>query len=311
VARVRVGTTTRSRILESALGLYAEEDARLTRWLRFVLGARADRTDVAVDDLRGGSAGGTKGAALLSPKLMAVLSPLRELDLFADWGRGFHSNDARGAVLARGAATLMTPATGWEVGARATPLPSLAFSAAAFLLDLESELVWSGDQGTTEPSGATRRYGLELGARYRLSNWLFADLDATFTRARYRENAGNGEAVALAPTRTLTAGVGARPTFGDFTPFAGLRLKAIAARPANEDGSLTAEGFTIVDAQAGLRFRMLEASVDVQNLFDAAWREVQFATTSRLAYEPRAVEGIHYTPGWPRTVMGKLALYWR
>src|SRR5262249_30327483 len=127
-----------------------------------------------------------------------------------------------------------------------------------------------------------------------------------------RGNAGNGGAVALAPTRTLTAGVGVRPTIGAFTPFAALRLKSIGPRPATEDESLIAEGFTVVDANAGLRWKNIEMGVDVQNLFNAKWREVQFATESRLSYEPpTGVTGISYTPGWPLTVMGRATLYWR
>jgi outer membrane receptor protein involved in Fe transport len=179
------------------------------------------------------------------------------------------------------------------------------------LIDLDSELVWSGDAGDTEASGQTRRFGLELDARYHLSNWLFADADATFTRARYTSNAGNGSAVALAPTRTFSAGIGVRPTVGDFTPYASARVKSIGSRPATEDESLTAEGFTVVDADAGVRWKNIEAGLDVQNLLDATWREVQFATETRLAYEPKPVTGIHYSPGWPRTVMAKATLYWQ
>jgi hypothetical protein len=245
------------------------------------------------------------------PKAMAVVSPIPELDLFADYGRGFHSNDARGAVLAKGAATLITPATGYEIGARVSPLRNLSFTATGYLLDLDSELVWSGDAGNTEASGQTRRYGLELGGRFRIGNWLFADVDATFNHAAYRVNAGDGDAVALAPTRTLSAGIGVRPTIGAFTPFASLRLKSLGARPANQDGSLVAEGFTVVDANAGLRWKRVELGLDIQNLFNARWREVQFATESRLASEPKAVTGISYSPGWPFTAIGRATLYWR
>jgi hypothetical protein len=98
---------------------------------------------------------------------------------------------------------------------------------------------------------------------------------------------------------------------GAYTPFAGVRLKSIADRPATEDELLTAEGFTVVDLDAGLRWKNLEGSIDVQNVFDAAWREVNFATTSRLRTEPVSVTGIHYTPGWPRTVMAKATVYWK
>ena len=81
-------------------------------------------------------------------------------------------------------------------------------------------------------------------------------------------------------------------------------------RPATEDRSFTAEGFTTLDANAGLRWKNIEGGVDVQNVFDAEYREVNFANESRLAYEPAPVTGIHYTPGWPRTVMVRAAVYW-
>jgi outer membrane receptor protein involved in Fe transport len=309
---VRLEPRVKSHVASGETALYVEEDVRVRRWLRFVLGARAQRVDVNVDDQLTGKSSGVAGAMMFLPKAMAVVSPIPQLDLFADWGRGFHSNDARGAVLTTGAATLMTSATGWEVGARAKPLPGLEISAAGFLLDLDSELVWSGDLGGTEPSGQTRRYGVEIGARYRLGNWLFADAEATFTHAAYRVDAGNGGgSVALAPTRTFSAGLGARPTFGSFTPFADVRVKAIGARPATPDGSLTAEGFAVVDANAGLRWKNVELAVDLQNLTNARWREVQFATDTRLKYEPKVVSGIHYSPGWPFTAVGRATVYWR
>ncbi|WP_437297990.1 TonB-dependent receptor [Sorangium sp. So ce426] len=315
-ARERIEEKSRTHVDESQIGVYVEQDARLRRWLRVVLGARAQWIDVNVDDpgedleAAGNRSSGARGQMQLLPKLTAIVSPAEGVDLFAHFGRGFHSNDAQGAVLGEGAATLITPATGYEVGVRVAPLRGLSLSGAAFLLDLDSELVWSGDAGATEASGQTRRYGIEIGGRYRLRSWLFADVDATFTRARFRENAGNASAVALAPTRTLTAGVGVRPTFGAFTPFAALRVKAIGARPATEDESLTAEGFTVVDANAGLRWKNVEVAADIQNLFDTTWREVQFASASRLPYEPAPVTGIHYSPGWPFTAIGRATLYW-
>jgi hypothetical protein len=122
-----------------------------------------------------------------------------------------------------------------------SPSSSSASTAAGFLINLGSETVWVGDEGTTEASGATRRFGLELSARYRISSWLFADAEATFIEPRYRADAGGGDAIPLAPTRTFEAGIGARRTFGDFTPFAAVRVRSMADRPAVEDGSLVAQ----------------------------------------------------------------------
>jgi hypothetical protein len=316
-ARERLTDRVNAKVSESQLGAYVEEDMRLTRAIRFIGGLRAQRVDVSVNDLleekatTGTRSSGTKGASRLLPKLMGIFSPLPMLDLFASYGQGFHSNDARGAVLSTNAVRLITPATGYELGARLTPVENLNINTAFFLLDLDSELVWVGDEGTTEPSRQTRRYGAEIGARYRIGNWLYADIDGTFSRARYRSNAGNGNAVSLAPTRTLTAGLGARPRLGDWTPFGAIRLKALGDRPATEDESLIAQGFTTVDANVGARYKDIEMGVDAQNLFNATWREVNFASTTRLAYEPQAVTGIHYSPGWPRTIIGRATLYWQ
>jgi outer membrane receptor protein involved in Fe transport len=317
VARERLEARVDASIVESQIGIYVEEDARVRPWLRFIAGARAQRVDVNVDDhledlkAVGNRSSGYQGATQFLPKFMGIVTPIPQLDVFASLGRGFHSNDARGVVRQKDAVTLLTPAMGYEAGARVTPIPNLTVSAAGFLLDLDSEQVWVGDEGTTEASGPTRRYGVELDARFHIGNWLFADVDATFTHARYRANAGNGDAVALAPTRTFSAGLGVRPTFGTLTPSASFRVKSIGARPATEDETLVAEGFTVVDATAGLRWKQVEGGIDVQNLFNATWREVQFASTTRLAYESTAVTGIHYSPGWPRTVMGRATLYWK
>jgi outer membrane receptor protein involved in Fe transport len=129
-ARSRLGTLVDAHVDESQIGVYVEEDARVRRWLRIILGARGQRVDVAVDDHlddkrpAGQKQSGTKGATLFLPKAMAVVSPIPELDLFASWGRGFHSNDARGAVFQQSPVTLLTPATGYEAGVRVTPLKS-------------------------------------------------------------------------------------------------------------------------------------------------------------------------------------------
>jgi outer membrane receptor protein involved in Fe transport len=314
--RERLRERVRSGIAESQIGVFAEEDLRLTRHLRLIAGVRLQRIDVAVEDERedfstlGTATSGTAGATLVLPKFSAIVTPVPNWELFGNAGRGFHSNDARGAVLSTERVDLMTPALGYELGTRVKPLRGVSLYGSVFLLDLDSEQVWVGDEGTSEASEASRRTGVEVGARARLSNWLYADIDATFTRAVFVDNAGNGNSVALAPTRTLTAGVGARRTLGQYTPFGSLRIKSLADRPAVEDETLIAEGYTLLDAEAGLRWTFLEAALSVQNLLDTRWREVNFATESRLSYEPAAVTGIHYAAGWPRTLMGRVTLFW-
>jgi outer membrane receptor protein involved in Fe transport len=302
--RERVQTRVLSEIMQSSVGAFVEERIDLARWLSVTAGARLDRADATVDDRSTPIGdGGSVGATLASPKATLVLSPLRELDLFVDFGRGFHSNDARGATRSIEPATLLVPATGYELGVRARPWSFVTLSAAAFRLDLDSEQVYVGDEGTTEPSGATTRLGLELGARAVYEGWLFADADVTFARARFDDSP---ELVPLAPTRTVSGGVGVRAPFGTF---GSLRARHVGDRPANGDGSLVAEAFTVVDLEAGHRLGPVELAIDVLNLFDASWREVQFATESRVRRDGTALEQIHFVPGWPLTILGRLTGY--
>ncbi|MBM4373465.1 MAG: TonB-dependent receptor [Deltaproteobacteria bacterium] len=309
-ATERLDTRVDAGISQTSLGLYVEERLAYKKWLAVRAGVRVDRLDVSVTDRKTPtgpeSLEGSAGDMLASPKLSVVLAPHTTTQLYLNYGRGFHSNDARGATRRTDPATLLVPATTYEVGARVRPWRPLVLTAAAYRIDLDSELVWSGDAGTTEPSEATRRIGLEMGGRLNLNRWLFADVDLTLNRAAFKGNAGNGGAVALAPTRTLSAGIGARAKFGTF---GSLRVRHVGERPANEDGSLVAEGFTIVDAQVGHRYKAFEATVDVQNLLNSEWREVQFATTSRLANEAKPVDEVNFTPGWPITVRATLAAY--
>jgi outer membrane receptor protein involved in Fe transport len=327
--RARLSSVAVNGISVSNIGLYAEADARLLPQLRVVAGVRGDRIDANVDDKlgaadpQGGDNSGAKGAMQASPKFQLILSPSRYVDGFVDIGRGFHSNDARGAVQHLNPATLMAGATSYETGLRIKPLKDLFVQADAYLIDLDSELVWNGDTGGTSAAGATRRYGIEASARYHFGNVLYADADFTVNHARYTQSvdingipsthcAPNtcGYLVALAPVRTFSFGVGARPTFGDFTPSAEIRVRSISDRPQDPIGMYTAQGWTLVNVQAGLRWKRFELAADVQNLFDVAWREVSYTQDGRLPYEPKAVTGTTFTPGWPRTVIGDAKVYW-
>jgi TonB family protein len=303
-------------INETELSAWFETDFRPRPWLRFVLGARQDRIDVAVNN-EGQTAvdrtSGVRGAGQFSPKASMVVYPTRWLDLFANYGRGFHSNDAR-TIFEGSTTTLIATATGAEVGATVRPLPGLSVSAVGFILDLTSELVYDGDTASTAPSGATRRYGGEFTARYDFRDDLFADAAFTASHARYvdsRDVAAGTVFLPNAPVRTFVAGVGVREPVGDFRILGSLRVRSISDRPATQDGSLVETGSTVFDASAGLRWRSVEVVADLFNVADVAYREGQFAVQSRLPSEGlNTPQGIAFTPGLPRTLMVHGAVYW-
>jgi outer membrane receptor protein involved in Fe transport len=307
-----------SAIDETESGAFAQEAYRPLSWLRVMAGARADRIDGDVSNqspVAVVKASGYRGATQLSPKAAVVASPSEQVDVFADFGQGFHSNDLR-TVVAGSATTLIARATGGELGTTIKPMPGLSVSALAFLLDLTSEETIDGDTASTEPSGPTRRYGSELTARYQYHDMIYGEATYTWAHARFTDAAdvaAGTTLVPLAPVHTLSAEIGALlPIAPDTTLISSLNVRAMSDRPAETDGSLTATGFAVVSGLLGVRYDRYEASLSVINIANEVYREGQFAVSSRLPGEgPNPPEGISFTPGVPRTFIGSLSIRWR
>ena len=70
-------------------------------------------------------------------------------------------------------------------------------------------------------------------------------------------------------------------------------------RPANEDNSVNARGYFLLDASLNYTHKKFEISLTAQNLLNQQWNEAQFETESRLANETASVSEIHFTPGTP------------
>jgi hypothetical protein len=238
----------------------------------------------------------------VSPKLNLFYTYSPALQFYASAGMGFHSNDTRVSVQANGEEVLPT-AYGADFGLNYKPLPYLLLHGALWALDLDQELVYVGDEGIVEPSGKTRRYGIDLSARYQLARYLFADADVSFTKPRSREETEGQDFIPLAPLVTGTGGLTLRPEKG---LFGSLRVRYLKSRPANEDYSLTARGYTLADAVVGYTFKTLELKLSAENILNSDWEEAQFETESRLRGEPESVTEMHFTPGTPFFLKGSI-----
>ena len=285
------------------LGAYVEATIRPVPELRIIPGLRFDQYVWDVEDLDPDTrldgdltTGGSAQAAILLPKLSVLYSPVKQLDIFANAGAGYHSNDARAAVASHGDGALAR-ALGYEVGLRARPIEHLSIAADFWYLHLNSEQVWSGDAGGTEPSDPTRRLGGDFEVAYNPTPWLQLDANVTVARATLVANAGNGNALALAPK--LMGSGGATVIHGP--AWASLRGRGIGDRPGNDDGSLTAEGYFIVDVLAGVKVQKLDVTLTINNALNAKWREAQFADESAIVPGGNTVEQMHFTPGIPLT----------
>ncbi|WP_224744055.1 TonB-dependent receptor [Pontibacter aquaedesilientis] len=231
----------------------------------------------------------------LSPKLNLYYTYSPTLRFYASAGMGFHSNDTRVSVMAD-KDRILPAAYGTDLGFIMKPSPGLILHMALWALDLDQELVYVGDEGIVEPSGKTRRFGLDASARYQVCHYLFADADVSLARPRAREEIDGKNYIPLAPLLTSSGGL----TFRNKTGFnASTRYRFLQNRPANEDYSLTADGYFLVDAVVSYQLKKLELKITAENLLNSDWKEAQFETESRLKTEANPVTEIHFTPGTP------------
>ncbi|PAW65581.1 MAG: hypothetical protein B9S34_10670 [Opitutia bacterium Tous-C1TDCM] len=306
--RVRLATVRADDVDETSAGLFLRRETRWRPWLRTVAGLRADgyRFDVASDEPRNS---GRTDAGIFSPKAGVVLGPWAKTELYFNAGTGFHSNDARGTVIRVDPADGVTPADratplvrarGAEFGIRTAARPGWVSTLSFWQLELDSELVFVGDAGATEPTGRTRRRGVEWSNFGRVTPWLVVDADLALTHARYRDDGGAGTRIANAIGTTVTAGAIVGREHG---AFGALRLRYFGAQPLLEDNSVRAPASTSVNLRVGWRTATWEASIDVLNVFDRANNDIAYAYGSRLPGEPaEGVDDVHFHPAEPRMV---------
>ena len=304
--RRRLSNTVDALVHQKNMSMYVQEEFHFSPLLRLQIGLRGDYFLFDVEDQKRDSAhtdiSGYVQQTILNPKANLVFSPERYLDIFLDFGGGFHSNDAR-AVVTQPEARTLPRAWGEELGMTITPGSGYSFSAVAWVLDLQSELVYNGDDGTTEPSGRTRRLGLDFEGRAQIFSWLYADADVTLSRGRFRDLPKGQNFIPLAPTVTATGGLTVRHPDGYE---ASLRFRHIDDRPANEDNSVTAHGYTVFDATIAYSFSRTRVQLTGENIFNVSWDEAQFDTESQLKGEALPVSELHFTPGTPLSVKMKV-----
>ncbi|HEX5265097.1 MAG TPA: TonB-dependent receptor [Phenylobacterium sp.] len=304
-ARVRLDPTTVNRIDETTLSPYAEVRTRWTPWFRTVLGLRADAFWMSVDNLAGSGNSGHANAQALSPKVNLIFGPWAKTELYLDYGQGFHSNDARGVVASVDPATALPKSQGEEIGVRTTLIPHLRTELSVWQLDLKSELVWDGDAGTNDPSGPTRRYGVEVANWWTPTPWLTVDADYAWSHARFTDRESDGPYVPEALVSTFDGGVAVHDLPGRLNRWsAGLRLRYFGPRPLTQDDTVRSKATTLVYADLGYRVTdRISVGASVFNLLDAKASDIDYYYTSRLTGEPLAgVNDIHTHPSELREV---------
>ncbi|MEW6245521.1 MAG: TonB-dependent receptor plug domain-containing protein [Nitrospirota bacterium] len=311
VRRAPLGVTVDSDIQEASYAPFVKAEIQPTLWLRLGGGVRGEVFTFNVrnrcPDCPEQPVGRTTSGLVL-PKANLVLGPWLGTELFLNYGEGFHSNDARSAVAP--ASSPLARAKSYEVGVRSWPWgpEGMELIATAWALDLKQELVFVGDEGTTEIRGATQRRGIEVAARGQVWGPLYFNSSFTWTQAEFR----NGDAIPLAPEYTAYGSVLVRWPEGLTSQ---LQATYLGVRPLIEDRSITAPSWFVFDLSeryqlpVKLPYGRMEAFLFVQNLFNTKWEQAVFAFESQLRNEAAPVNDTHFVPGNPRFVMGGLAWY--
>ncbi len=230
----------------------------------------------------------------ISPKLTVVYRPADRWQLYAKSGRGFHSNDSR-VVLREQNSNTLPAALGYDLGLIYQPINNLFIDVAFWELYLEQEFVYVGDAGIVEPSGRTKRSGLDIGINYQLNEEIFVFTNINYADPRSLDEPEGQDYIPLAPTLTSLGGL----SYQSKNVSASLRYRYIKDRAANEDNSVIADGYFLTDLNVAFDRPKWTASLAIENLFDIEWREAQFDTESRLISETDSVSEIHFTPGVP------------
>jgi TonB dependent receptor len=242
---------------------------------------------------------------IVSPKLNVQYTINRAVQLYVKGGKGFHSNDTR-VVTANLGKEILPAAYGADLGIILKPTRNLYINVAAWYLHLAQEFVYVGDDGNIEPSGKTKRQGLDIIARYQFTKNLFANANINFTKPRAIGEKKGEDYIPLAPTATSTGGLFYKAKQG-FN--GGLTYRYIQSRPANEDNTVIAKGYFLLDASVNYTKPRYEIGLALENIFNAKWNEAQFATGSRLKNELAPVTELNYTPGTPFFARVKLVVF--
>nr|WP_240960115.1 TonB-dependent receptor [Novosphingobium olei] len=258
------------RVKELSTALYGEATWAPLAGLRLTGGLRGDyyRYSIKARDAAAAALGQGDGSAfLVSPKASVSWVVTPHLEVYGNWGRGFHSNDVRGTVNATTPVPALVRGSGRELGARAQ-FSGVTLTLTRWWLGVDSELRFVGDSNAVEPSGASRRKGYEATAFWRALPWLALDGNYTISHARY----DNGDHIPNAFESAASAGVAVI-----LDPWkASVRVRHLGPSPLIEDNSIRDRGSTVVNARAAWTGKRIELYGEVLNVLASKDKDIAY-----------------------------------
>ena len=273
-----IGDIGANKIQEFSAGPFLDATWFATDNLRVNAGVRYDYYDFDVTALNELSADGSESDNEVSPKIGLAYMPLENLELYSNWGQGFHSNDARGVVNAIDPVPGLSEGTGYEVGGRLT-LGDFKFTSAYWWLDQDSELIFVGDSNSVEPKGGSERDGYEFAMFWRPIDWFALDASYNSSDARYTNNP-EGDYVEGAVEEAAQLGLAlTRPNWD-----ASLRVRYLGPYALDAANTRRGNSLTTTNLRGAYHWDSVTLFLEVINLFDSDGKEIVY-------YYPAYVQG--------------------
>lgn len=251
----------------------------------------------------------------ISPRVAIRAQASARWQVFAAYGRGFRSPDARAITLPRappenvdvnlyrGGEPRMTLTDAVEVGTRYSPNKLFDAGVTAFGTFIARESVFDHVSGFNIERSGTRRLGGELDVQIHPTSWMDLGFDVTAVYGRF--------------VTTKTPIPGAPPllvsTFGSIAHpsgwHAGWRWFLLGPRPLSYGA--TAGVVTVLDASVGYRTRHFGIDLFFDNILGLKWREGEYNYASHWDLEqPRSqLPTVHYIAGYPRMIRAAITVW--
>ncbi|HVY88907.1 MAG TPA: TonB-dependent receptor [Hyphomonadaceae bacterium] len=285
--------------------VWGEATVHWTDAFRTTFGAREDAIWYNFDAIQPENSGSDNDTKF-SPKFSAAYTFTDALEGYASYGYAFHTNDPRGGLLHTDPNTgdpvtpspVFVESRGSEVGLRYQPSQSFNASIAVFELDLDSELIFVGDAGTSEPSSPTKRYGSEVNAFWRPTDWLAFDASGAWSHARFVDVPKDESRIPNA--LEFVGSAGATLTL-DGGWEASARIRYLGKSALIEDNSVRGDPSFLMNVGVSKDFGPFYVGLDILNATNSKDNEIEYYYESQLQGEPAPVADRMIHPLEPRT----------
>ena len=331
-ARQNTDTIREDKVQQTLVGLYGQQQVQWTPSLRSLIGLRADFFYSEVEAHLNANSG-QESAHIFSPKFGLSFNPTPDYEYYANWGYGFHSNDARGTstrlnpdprdanyLQAAAPSPALVKTRALELGLRTKLAKNLDSTLAIWQLDSDSELVFIGDAGNTEENKPSKRYGVELSQHYALNDWLSLEADITWSKARFKTDNTSESYIPNAVEKTGTLGMNMQFSSRWFLD---ARVRYLGSRPLTEDNQIRADSSTVTNLKLSYHYNpQLSLRLDVLNVFNQQNQDIAYYYASCTPYDQQdsacspqnpdrtGIEDVHVHPAEARSFRVSLQAQW-